>query len=167
MFWGWKSLDESDQKHANLMGEWHTVGKHAWYYTKTCEREVVALWKGGIHECTMPVPEPMLSNNRHFWWSHAVSHSVSSTIHRITYIKVLVQGKFHWRASVNSSSEQCVMEQNARYRSMMRKIKGRYRVIIYMHFTLLQCDRSKNVHCAQHIVGIKPRCITEQTYLFM
>lgn len=41
---------------------------------------------------------------------------------------------------------------NFRYRSMMRKTKGRYRVIIYMHFTLLQCDLSKNDHssCSEH-----------------
>jgi hypothetical protein len=33
-----------------------------------------------------------------------------------------------------------------KYRFTERMIKGRYRVTIYMHFTLLHCDRSKNVH---------------------
>jgi hypothetical protein len=63
---------------------------------------------------------------------------------------------------LKSSSEQCVMEQNARYRFVRRKIKGRYRATIYMPFTLLRCDPSKKAHFAQH--NVKPRCIAEQTY---
>jgi hypothetical protein len=60
------------------------------------------------------------------------------------------------------------MEWNALYRFTMRKVKGMCRVTIYRPFTLLQRDRSKNVHFAQHIVDINPKCITEQTYyLFM
>jgi hypothetical protein len=48
-----------------------------------------------------------------------------------------------------------VLERDVRYRLVVRTIKGRYRVIIYKHFTLLHCDRSKYVHFARHILDIK------------
>jgi hypothetical protein len=41
-----------------------------------------------------------------------------------------------------------LFEVKSKYRFAVTMIKGRYRVITYRLFTLLHCDRSKNVHCA-------------------